>query len=160
MSNIYSIVTAAIVDWMKRNAQKYPDRYEILKDIIMPEGEKLNFTVCKKAAFKRLEKAGFILEYQGDSNAKVVDYKTPEDIGKKIARKLIPDEDLQEDDIEVPRDTGTPDKCKEKDKPKGIFVFNETIPNKACIGLAKIIEAIADFPADRLTVKIQISKAE
>lgn len=150
--SLYKVVTEAICEWMKRHAQQYPDREKILKPIYIPEGEKVNFTVCKKAAFKKLEKAGYILEYESDTNARVVDYKPPENIGKKVAEKilgrdLVELESKPEQELEPVRKSG-----------KGIFVLNETVDRQACVGIGKIIEALADFPADKLVVKIQISK--
>jgi len=153
--NNYAVIVDAICEWMKRHTEKFPDRAEIAKCIDIPEN--LNYTICKKRAYKKLEKDGYILHYESDTNAKIIGYQPPENIGKKVAEKMLGIEPESELDFSAAK----PEPAPEKRPVKGIFVLNETVSKQECSGIGKIIEALAEYPGvKKLTVKIQIIKAE
>jgi|GEM_PF-6666238 len=54
----YAVISEAICDWMKHNAQQYPMKEVISQIVDIPES--VNFADCKKLAYKKLEKAGYI----------------------------------------------------------------------------------------------------
>lgn len=88
-----SILTNAIINWMKKHVHQYiPSYKEIAKDLIDIPNLLPIFSACKKKAFKELQSRGFILEFSPEPktcNARIIGYKPPDGIGKRVAEKVL-----------------------------------------------------------------------
>jgi hypothetical protein len=88
----YQILITAIMDWMKRNGQQFVPSYkEIAKDLNIPN-MLTSFSQCKRNAFKKLQKDGYMLEFSqqpNTCNAKIIGFKSPDGVGEKVASKIL-----------------------------------------------------------------------
>lgn len=125
-----ALIVETIKDWMKCHPNEFTPRApDVLKDLVLPDGFKYNYTECKFMAFKDLEKSGYHLEYFGKGNtvAKLVDV----DVKKLLNEQFLKDDyerDNLEDFVEVqkvsPGFTSKPMKkpddysVEDKEKPK------------------------------------------
>jgi hypothetical protein len=111
----YQILITAIMDWMKRNGQQFVPSYkEIAKDLNIPN-MLTSFSQCKRNAFKKLQKDGYMLEFSqqpNTCNAKIIGFKSPDGVGEKVASKIL---NIEEETLAKPKAKSTK---QQEDKPK------------------------------------------
>jgi hypothetical protein len=186
MSKENRVVIMAIKDFMIKNAgQPVPPRAELFKGFCVVPGDPTAYTKHKKKAFKELMEDGFALEYTNDlqTNAKVVGYKCPPDVGEKVANKIcgIENTDVNASKkIELgngskiefryanddkPTEVKTEilyDADQEQKKPKPPFLLYINEPNASvidCAGFSKLLSSVAELPTGtRVAVELKVKK--
>lgn len=164
-SSYTRLIVEKIKDWMKRHAGECPPGAKVmLADIELPEHFTYNYTVCKKQAYKELEKAGYILKKYSASQQAVASYRPPEGMGRKVAEKIVQNmysAPMEETAEPIPQNVSESEIKKEialTDKPRFHMYIKDLIPPEKLREIARSLIHLSKLKDEKLLVQIVVAE--